>query len=140
MDYVVELIVNTRRPLTEAALTAVSAVGGAAGGNPGDRRLETTPFFEHRFVSRECAVLLVVFAIAVFSLWAFEAAACPVLQSQTNPWSIRQNFLLFLWLGAFVLCSFGAYQVCVCVVRGATCCCFALCWCCCIALTLTRTH
>lgn len=42
MDYVVEVAISTRKPLTEAALTAVAEVGGAAGGIIGGRRLETT--------------------------------------------------------------------------------------------------
>lgn len=42
MEYAVEITVQTRRPLTIEALEAVAAIGGAASGNVGERRLETT--------------------------------------------------------------------------------------------------
>ena len=41
MEFTVEVTVEAHRPLTEADLTAVAAVGGAATGNIGERRLET---------------------------------------------------------------------------------------------------
>ena len=42
MDYVVEVTINARRPLTDAALLAVAEVGGFASGRVGEKRLETT--------------------------------------------------------------------------------------------------
>jgi len=42
MDYTVELALHTRRRLTEDDLAAVAEIGGAASGNQGDTRLETT--------------------------------------------------------------------------------------------------
>lgn len=40
--YIVNLIIETKAPLTEDVLEAVAEVGGSAGGNVGDRRLDTT--------------------------------------------------------------------------------------------------
>lgn len=42
MEYVVEVTLNARQPLTEAALMSVAGIGGTAVGNPGQKRLETT--------------------------------------------------------------------------------------------------
>lgn len=42
MDYTVELALHTQRRLTEDDLAAVAEIGGAASGNQGDTRLETT--------------------------------------------------------------------------------------------------
>jgi hypothetical protein len=41
MIFTVEVTLRTARPLTERALTNVAAIGGAAAGNVGERRLET---------------------------------------------------------------------------------------------------
>lgn len=42
MEYTVELTVITENPLTEDALADVAEIGGAAGGNVGEKRLTTT--------------------------------------------------------------------------------------------------
>jgi hypothetical protein len=42
MEYSVELILQTRRPITKGALIKIAEVGGVAVGRPGERHLETT--------------------------------------------------------------------------------------------------
>jgi hypothetical protein len=41
-EYTIDIIIETDSPLTEAQLFDVAAIGGAATGSPGSRRLETT--------------------------------------------------------------------------------------------------
>lgn len=41
MEYTVEITIEAAAPLTIAMLERVAAIGGAAAGNVGDRRLET---------------------------------------------------------------------------------------------------
>lgn len=42
MEYTVDIAVHARRPLTIEMLETVAAIGGAASGHVGGRRLETT--------------------------------------------------------------------------------------------------
>jgi hypothetical protein len=42
VEYTIEIALQAKRPLTVTALERISAMGGVATGNPGERRLETT--------------------------------------------------------------------------------------------------
>ncbi len=42
MQYTVDIAIRTAQPLTEDTMSDVAAIGGAAQGFPGARRLETT--------------------------------------------------------------------------------------------------
>lgn len=41
MEYTVEITLRTARPLTQAMLTSIAGIGGAAAGMPGGREVET---------------------------------------------------------------------------------------------------
>lgn len=54
-------------------------------------------------VSSDALVLLAAFGAAVFGFWAFEAALVPIVTSAA--WSVRDNYLLFLFTAAVYACA-----------------------------------
>ncbi len=73
--------------------------------------------FPHRFGSVQGMLLLFCFGAAVFAFWAFQAALIPTLQHKNV--SIESNYLLFLFMGAVVLCAFALFKFFNLTSRGA---------------------